>query len=122
MNKGEIVKVIGPWLGRTPNTVAYQPWLAAEVGAPHERLGTTKEGSITSFPGALSGGRPFDRCGSRDDVRPSGCDDRTREIRCGTGDLARGRSPCVYFSRIGCGDGWTAVASSAGRPKAELRI
>src|ERR1700751_2545162 len=36
-------------LGRTASAVAYQPTLAAEMGALQERITSTKKGSITSF-------------------------------------------------------------------------
>src|ERR1700756_4935184 len=36
-------------LGRTPSAVGYQPTLAAEMGDLHERITSTKKGSITSF-------------------------------------------------------------------------
>src|SRR2546430_11162871 len=41
-------------LGRTASAVGYQPTLAAEMGALQERITSTKNGSITSFP-AISG-------------------------------------------------------------------
>ena len=37
-------------LGRMPSAVGYQPTLATEMGELQERIASTKNGSVTSFP------------------------------------------------------------------------